>query len=285
MLGSYPNSNRRVEIEMMSIIAEETELITETTKAIYTMSEEEKMVLSKLRACQNIDMKIDSSRFIATPNGDENNEDSVSQFLQRGQVRTGTEWFPGAFIGSDTNALLDDKIVNLLIEYYTYTYPSNTFRPMLKLSGCRRDDIIVSPLGKTYRTLRLGEDVYGCSAAANNCYTMALLGSHDTVPKPARILSFLQHTINISGKISTHSLVLLEFFKEHNAREHFLADGNKPPFLNFTELWKRETYAARFVPVHNITGRFITGKYGLKTSLSGREDCLLVIPFTPKMFI
>lgn len=169
-----------------------------------------------------------------------------------------------------------------------------TFRAPLdiNINGQSATSTVISPYVSFFPKLKLGADIYGSlhqSRTEKNSYAMVLRAVTDEQTEkvwPGQIFAFFEHTQIIPSKGSkTHKLAIIRFFRSHPHRSHFIVDQPSPEFIWHTELWSKQMEDPVVVPVHKLVGRFVAGSYHYRHEDGRVENCLVVSPFTRKLYI
>lgn len=281
-LGSYENSKRNIEPELLNIV-------TENSVLNYLISNCDNDLL---RSSLDIIKPRKSAGSLAAL--DDFASDEYQNFLRLSHIEEdsafGTERFPGMLMNPCQVINLPNNILDHLVEFYNSLY-NDYFISISSITGST-NDIVVNPNIKQYGRLRIGSDIYGSVQAARHeksSYILARFvqddGTIDTYP--GQVQFFFEHTIyqNNSSQPLTHSLALVKWYKpvrDHRIRYHFQVD-NDIKSCNI-ELWTNEHFTMgrdSIIPIHNILGKFVKCNYNIgKIKLI---EHMAVIPLNKKI--
>ena len=284
-IGSYKNSNRNIEPELLKIMNENSFLQ-------YFLSNYDNDLYDNdlLHTFFDIIKPKKSAGSLAAL--DEFESDEYENFIRLSHIEddsaSGMEPFPGELMNPyhEMNLQKEMKeILDLLVEFYNNLYDGQIFISILSIRGSSNDNVVNSRI-KQYDRLRIGEDIYGFVQAARHeksSYILARFinddGTIDTYP--GQVQFFFEHTIYLDGNPTIHSLALVKWYKpvQDHIRYHCQVDDDIKS-CNI-ELWSNEFYKMRrdsIIPIHNILGKFIKYKFYART----KKEYMAVIPLNRK---
>lgn len=262
MLGSYKNSKRNIEPELLRIMIENSVLQ-------YLLSNCDEEIL-----CTSLDIikpKKSSGSLAAL---DDFEGDEYQNFIRLSRIEDesafGTEPFPGELMNPCHETNLPNNILDLLVEYYDNLY-NDYFISISSITDSSRNCNVVNSKIKQYGRLRIGADIYGSVQAARHeksSYILARFvqndGTIDTYP--GQVQFFFEHAIYLNNKSTTHSLALVKWYKPvqgHEIRYYCQVDADDIQSCNI-ELWSNDFYKMSrdsIIPIHSILGNFIKCKF------------------------
>lgn len=282
-IGSYNNSRRNIEPELLRIMNENSYLK-------YFLSNSNNEFLS---ASLNI---IKPKKSVGSLSAlDDFESDDYLNFIRLSRIEDesaiGTEPFPGELMSPCYETNLPKNILDLLVEYYDNLYDDN-FISISSVTASSRNFIVVNSKIKQYGRLRIGADIYGSIQAARHeksSYILARFVQNDGTIDiyPGQVQFFFEHAIYLNNNNSTtHSLALVRWYKlaqDHKIRYYCQVDEEDINSCNI-ELWSNEFYDMSrdsIIPIHNILGNFIKGKFHVgKKKL---KEYMAVVPLNRKL--
>src|SRR6185437_7808705 len=279
-LGSYENSKRNIEPELLNIV-------TENSVLNYLISNCDNDLL---RSSLDIIKPRKSAGSLAAL--DDFASDEYQNFLRLSHIEEdsafGTERFPGMFMNPCQEITLPNNILDHLVEFYNSLY-NDYFISISSITG-PTNDIVVNPNIKQYGRLRIGSDIYGSVQAARHeksSYILARFvqddGTIDTYP--GQVQFFFEHTV-YKPQVTVHSLALVRWYKpvrDHKTRYYCQVDEEDIKSCNI-ELWSNEFYDLSrdsIIPIHNILGKFIKCKF--YTGKKKQKEYMAVIALNKKI--
>ena len=270
ILGSLPNSNRKIEPELMRRLIFDSQV-----ESIISSSGVEMKGLELLGRRPSI-----GSLSVT----DEFSSDEMHRFWMNSQnilvlKVSGSENFPGEFLKpSFNNTLLSSEMLDLMVEYYLATYVLFGFRK--PFSEGSDDDIVIRIKMNQFGRCRIGSEVFGSSISirhAKSSYILAKFITKDGTVDcyPGQVQYYFTHTVDLPNGPSEHFLAYVRWYEpvaSPNVRYHFSAkDDDKTCNV---ELWNTEFYPIGrdcIIPVHHILGRFIPVNYQISTRRNAKE--------------
>jgi hypothetical protein len=270
ILGSLPNSNRKIEPELMRRLMFDSQV-----ESVISSSGVEMKGLELLGKRPSIGSLSVTDEF----SSDEMHRFWMnSQDIQASQV-SGSEDFPGEFLKpSFNNTILSSEMLDLMVEYYLATYELFGFRkPFSKGSD---DDIVIRVKMNQFGRCRIGSEVFGSSISirhAKSSYILAKFITNDGTVDcyPGQVQYYFTHTIDLPNGPAEHFLAYVRWYQpvaSPNVRYHFSANDDDKTCN--VELWNTEFYPISrdcIIPVHHILGRFVPVNYRISTRRNAKE--------------
>ena len=278
LIGSFHNSNRKIEIELFKIIQSYALLDDLTIQAeghlrICLQFIEQRKMIGSL----SINNEIDCREFL-----------SMSTDIEESSG-TGNEPFPGALLGpKNIRKMLSKELLALLTEYYNNAY-NYSFKSLSDRNIGISNFITVLPRITEYGRLKIGDEIFGSISAARQKRSAKIIakfilddGSTDIYPGIVQF--YFEHVVHLPNGLKKHVLAFVRWFKpvdNHKIRYYCQVDD-----IYNIKLWNQNFYNISrdcIIPVHNILGRFISGtiKVGKKTLI----EYMSVIPVNRKFHI
>jgi hypothetical protein len=278
ILGSLPNSRRKIEPEIMRFMVQSSQI----ERNIQTLPEDHQSIFQILENDKTDENEAFESEELQTFL-------NISKELTFGGV-TGAEMFPGEFLPpTKSNALLSDGLLDLLIGYYNRAYEHNFSRPRLDTSQLV-DYIAVTGQTTQYGRVRIGAELFGSTLSKRHIRSSYILArfinnDNDIDTYPGQVQFYFEHTIYLSDGPVKHCLAFVNWYKPvTTANTRFLvSDKNSDDFTNDPELWKKEFYNSSvdsIIPVHHILGRFVPANFRYK-----RTEYLAVLPLNRRFHL
>ncbi|CAB4400683.1 unnamed protein product [Rhizophagus irregularis] len=236
ILGSYNNSRRNIEPELLRIMNENSFLK-------YFLSNCDNDV-----QCSYMDI-IKSKKSVGSLSAhDEFESDNYLNFIGfsciKDESAIGTESFPEELMNPYHETILPDDILNLLVNFYKNLYDDH-FISISSMIG-PSNDIVLDMRNRHILAQFVQDD-----------------GTIDTYP--GQVQFFFEHTI-YKSQAAVHSLALVRWYKpvrDHKIRYYCQVDEEDIKSCNI-ELWSNEFYGMSrdsIIPIHNILGKFIKSKF------------------------
>ncbi len=281
-VGSYKNSKRNIEPEILRIMIENSFLQ-------YFLSNCNEEIL-----CTSLDIIKPKKSTGSLAVLDDFESDKYQNFIRLSRIEDesaiGTEPFPGELLNLCQETNLPSNILDLLVEYYDNLY-DDYFISISSVTASSSNCNVVNSRIKQYGRLRIGADIYGSVQAARHeksSYILARFVQNDgTVDTyPGQVQFFFEHAIYLNNKLTTHSLALVKWYKlvqDHEIRYYCQVDDNDIKSCNI-ELWSNEFYDMSrdsIIPIHNVLSKFIKSKFyvGRKKPI----EYMAVIPLNKKI--
>ncbi|GET64379.1 hypothetical protein GLOIN_2v1775288 [Rhizophagus irregularis DAOM 181602=DAOM 197198] len=221
ILGSLPNSNRKIESELMRRLMFDKQIENIISSGIEVKGLE---LLNSQRTIGSLSVT------------DEFSSDEMHRFwlnsqnIKDSQI-SGKEGFPGEFLKPVShNILLSSEMLNLMVEYYNVTYESFGFRRLL-VEGFDNDIIIRVKINQFGRC-RIGSEVFGSSLSlrhVKSSYVLAkfITDDEDVNTYPGQIQYYFTHIVDFPDGPVEHFLAYVHWYKHANStniRYYFSSD-------------------------------------------------------------
>ncbi|GES94182.1 uncharacterized protein LOC110233779 [Rhizophagus clarus] len=282
ILGSYNNSRRNIEPELLRIMSENTIL------QYFLSNCDNDHLFSSLEI---IEPRKSVGSLAAL---DDFASDEYQNFIRLSLIEEdsayGTECFPELLMKPRKETTLPNQILDLLVEFYNSLYNDYCFISIYSIIGSN-NGTVVNPRIIQYGRIRIGADIYGSVQAARHeksSYILARFVHYDGLIDvyPGQVQFYFEHTIHLNSSRSlTHSLALVKWYKlvqDHSTRYYCQVD-NDIKSCNM-ELWTNEFYDMRrdsIIPIHHIIGKFI--KCNFDTGTRKTKEYMAVIPLNKKI--
>ena len=265
-LGSLPNSNRKIEPELMRRLMLDSQIDNIIRSGVETKG------LELLDSRPSIGSLSINEQF---------SSDEIFRFWMNSRnikesIISGSERFPGEFLKpSSDNVLLSSEMLDLMVEYYMATYNDFEFRkPFGEGSEIA---ITIRVKMKQFGRCRIGSEIFGSTMSLRHVKSSYILAkfvtNDDTVDcYPGQVQYYFVHTVDFLNGLYEHFLAYVRWYQpavSSNIRYYF-RDGDT---CN-VELWNTEFYPERhdcIIPVHHILGRFVPVNYRISTRRNAKE--------------
>jgi len=278
-VGSYKNSKRNIEPELLRIMNENSFLN-------YFLSNCDSELLRNSLDIINPKKSVGSLSAL-----DNFSSDEYQNFMKFSLIKDvsafGTESFPGLLMKPCQEATLPKNILDLLTEFYNCLY-NDYFTSILSVTGPTKDVVVNSKI-KLFGRLRIGEDIYGSVKAARHeksSYILARFVQNDGTIDiyPGQVQFFFEHTVYYPQAL-IHSLALVTWYKpvQHKIKYYCQVDNDDINSCNI-ELWSNEFYGMSrdsIIPIHNILGKFIKCRFNIGKRKP--KEYMAVIPLNKKI--
>ncbi|EXX74048.1 hypothetical protein RirG_054720 [Rhizophagus irregularis DAOM 197198w] len=271
LLGSFPNSKRAIELELMRIITQNSRLNclisaqSDNQKLMEALSlVQNRLTTGSLAAYDGFDFA-ELYRFMRT-------------FHQNIDVTiTGCEEFPGEMITPKKQVSLPDTIYKLLIKYYNDTYNrdfvsiAEFVSNNLTSSNSENQPIVVSPNVSQFGRIRIATEIFGSALAPryqrSSYVTSKFIQDDESVDIfLGQVQFYFEHTVPLPTGAKTHRLAFIKWYMwvpREKTRFHCRIDNQDDKSCNI-ELWKdyfHELSRDCIIPIHNIYSRFLPCKF------------------------
>ncbi|GET57970.1 hypothetical protein GLOIN_2v1775288 [Rhizophagus irregularis DAOM 181602=DAOM 197198] len=258
ILGSLPNSNRKIEPELMRRLMNDNRI-----RDIITSSAQMKG-LELLENHPTVGSLSENDQFAS---------DEMERFwlnsknIQESTV-TGCEAFPGEMLRpTSENVVLSQSMLDLMIDYYI----------------------------ATYEICRIGSEVFGFELSFRHIKSSYVLAKFITTDGevdryPGQVQYYLKHEIDLPNGPTEHYLAFIRWYRPANTaniRYHFSIDDTEETETCNVELWKTDFFPESrdcIIPVHNILCRFVPTKYKISSNRNATEY-LAINPLNRKFHI
>lgn len=263
--GSFPNSKRQIEPELLRIVMQHWRLndlvsaqsdnikLTEALKLIQPWA-----TTGSLVADDNFEFgELCRFRKIYTQEID----DTI----------IGSEPFPGEMLTPcRSRVALPDDIYQILTDYYNNAYELSFVTISGSISAGSSDSIVVPNIVDQFGRVRIAAEVFGSVMSvrySKNALVLAKFIQNDgtTDLYPGQVQYYFEHTIKISGKTKTHWLAFIRWYKPApNRRTQFYTSIDENEKSSNIELWQNDFYELSrdcLIPIHYIYSRFVSSEF------------------------
>ncbi|GBC16128.2 hypothetical protein GLOIN_2v1776801 [Rhizophagus irregularis DAOM 181602=DAOM 197198] len=188
ILGSFPNSNRQIEPELLRIIMRNWRL-------------------DNLVSVQSNNVKLVEALKLIQPRSTSGKVD---------ETIVSSEPFPGEILTPCKNRVaLPDDIYQILTEYYNIAYDLQFVTIAESTSTSSRDAIVVPNMVDQFGRVRISAEVFGSAIAPRylknaNVLAKFIQNNETTDLFPGQVQYYFEHTVRISGELKTHRLVFVK---------------------------------------------------------------------------
>jgi hypothetical protein len=266
-LGSFPNSRRQIEPELLRILMQNWRLDDLLSAQPENMRLIEGLKLIRQRATTGSLASYDEYEF-----------SELVRFrhiynLKIEDTITGAEFLPGEMMPpKKVNVSLPDDIYTLLVEYYNEAYDSDFFR--IGEGGQSDNEIIVRPKINQFGRIRIGAELFGSANTPRYLRSSYILAkfiqeneeNEDSMEIfPGQVQFFFEHEVNLPNGRKTHLLAYVRWFlpaPNHQTRFYCRIDDDIKSCN--VEIWSTNFYDISrdcIIPVHDIFGRFIPASF------------------------
>ncbi|GET67105.1 uncharacterized protein LOC110233779 [Rhizophagus irregularis DAOM 181602=DAOM 197198] len=265
ILGSFPNSNRQIEPELLRIIMRNWRL----DNLVSVQSNNVKLV----EALKLIQPRSTSGSLAAYDNF---NYTELYQFRkvffqEVDETIVGSEPFPEEMLTPCKNRVaLPDDIYQILTEYYNIAYDLQFVTIAESTSTSSRDAIVVPNMVDQFGRVRISAEVFGSAMAPRylknaNVLAKFIQNNETTDLFPGQVQYYFEHTVRISGELKTHRLVFVKWYKPApNQKTRFYTSIDGDEKSSNIELWRNEFYEIErdcLIPIHYLYSRFVSGEF------------------------
>jgi hypothetical protein len=270
-IGSYPNSNRQIESELMKIVLKNT-------------------LVDYHLACKWSSGLLDESLNLLTP---KKVVGSLALTAEREELRHflsmrhdtstiskiyGTEAIPGQFLEpSYLRVVMPSELRGFLCEWYTILYEKD------------QEDILgyMDLQINQYARLQIGAEIFGSMISGrheNNATILAKwkASNDDSVDVyPGEVQYYFEHTLRLPSGSKTHLLAYVKWYRNAPSSDIRFKHRFMEPEISNTELWKAEYYEEgcdSITAVHRILCRAVKSK----NIRVGKQTYLSVVPLNRK---
>ncbi|GET52341.1 hypothetical protein RIR_jg16610.t5 [Rhizophagus irregularis DAOM 181602=DAOM 197198] len=281
ILGSYKNSKRNIEPELLKIMVESSFLNYYLTNCDSNILNTTLDIIKPRKSAGSLTALDDFT------------SDEYQNFLRLSLIENesayGTERFPGLLIKPRQETFLPNRVLDLLVEFYNSLYEEH-FVPIYSITGPNNDIVVISKIIQ-YGRIRIGADIFGSIQAARHeksSYILARFEQEDGTIDTylGQVQFYFEHTIYLKNSSSlTHSLALVKWYRpaqDHRTR-YFCQVDDDIKSCNI-ELWTNGFYDMSrdsIIPVHHILGKFIKCDFNIGTRKI--KEYMAVIPLNKKI--
>ncbi|GET53790.1 hypothetical protein GLOIN_2v1775288 [Rhizophagus irregularis DAOM 181602=DAOM 197198] len=249
MLGSFPNSRRKIEPEIMRRLMFDNQISNIINSGVKS---------------KGLDLISNRPSVGSLSEADQFSADEMRRFWLTSRnihesTTTGKEAFPGEMLRPVFNDIvMSSDMLDLIVEYYMASYKTMEFRKPFGEGA--EDSIIVQIKMNQFGRCRISSEIFGSLISSRHVKSSFILAkfmtkSGDIDCYPGQVQYFFTHAVN-------------------------LPDGVRDDEICNVELWGTEFYPESrdcIIPVHHILGRFIPTKY----RISGRRSSNVYLAVNP----
>jgi hypothetical protein len=272
-LGSFPNSRRQIEPELLRIIMQNWRLDNILSYQLNNDKLSEGIELLKPRST--------TGTLAAYDELDHNELFRFRQIFCQEVDNTinGSEAFPGEMLTPRKNCVsLPDDIYQILIEYYTNAYDSK-FITIAESASASPSDFIVTNMVNQFGRVRISTEIFGSVMAPRfikNAHVLAkFIQNNETSDLfPGQVQYYIEHTTKTPNGLKTHRLALIRWYKPAPNRQiRFYTSIDTEEKSSNIELWRNDFYDLSrdcLIPIHYIYSRFVSSEFviGKKKSIT-----------------
>ncbi|GET58964.1 hypothetical protein GLOIN_2v1786477 [Rhizophagus irregularis DAOM 181602=DAOM 197198] len=284
ILGSLPNSNRKIEPELMRRLMNDNRIRDIITSSVQMKG------LELLENHPTVGSLSENDQFAS---------DEMERFwlnsknIQESTV-TGCEAFPGEMLRpTSENVVLSQLMLDLMIDYYIATYEMYNFRK--PSDAIEQDAITIRVKMDKFGRCRIGSEVFGSALSFRHIKSSYVLAKFITTDGevdryPGQVQYYFKHEIDLPNGPTEHYLAFIRWYRPANTaniRYHFSIDDTEETETCNVELWKTDFFPESrdcIIPVHNILCRFVPAKYKISSNRNATEY-LVINPLNRKFHI
>lgn len=263
-IGSFPNSQRQIEPELLRIIMQHWRLDGLVSSESNNIKLVEALKLIQPRAASGSLADYDNFEFSEL-------WQFRKIFLQEiDDTIVGNEPFPGEMLTPRRNRVaLPDNIYQILIDYYNVAYDLQ-FVTIAESVSASSDSIVVPNMVDQFGRVRISSEIFGSAMAPRylknaNVLAKFIQDNETTDLFPGQVQYYFEHTMRISGELKTHRLAFIKWYElapDPKTRFYTNIDGNEKS--SSIELWQNKFYNIKrdcLIPIHYIYSRFVSSKF------------------------
>ncbi|CAG8570595.1 12994_t:CDS:10 [Ambispora leptoticha] len=272
-LGLFSNSNRNMELEVLENFNHQVYIQQIKAKAYHYLPQDFLSSLD-LIAQMNIEKTGTLGHYNFTVQEALDFRAMSGGLINR--IVTGSEQFPGHFIGPFHEITLSTKIIEFLVHYYSNIYPNYSFHNENQTPKSNYS-ILVSSTARRATALKLGDEIYSSfysrSDLNSNIFARWQLDDGKRINWPGVIKFFFEHRISLPSSTTptSHYLAIIDWYKRDLQKQSYFyvksrdsisknilstnADGSY-----HAELWEDRFVERGFetiLPIQRIIGRFV----------------------------
>jgi hypothetical protein len=267
-LGSFPNSHRQIEPELLRIIMQNWRIDNLISTQLDNFRLSEGLKLLKPRH---------TTGTLASYNELDFNE--LFRFRQVfcqeiDDTINGSEPFPGGMLEPKKNRVpLPDDVYEILTDYYNNAYNLQFITIAESISTSPIDSIVVPNIVDQFARVRIVAEIFGSAMSPRYLKNASILakfvqgnqGNETTDLYPGQVQYYFEHTIRISGISKTHRLAFVRWYKPApNRHTRFYTSIDEDEKSSNIELWQTDFYDLGrdcLIPIHYIYSRFISSDF------------------------
>ncbi len=264
-IGSFPNSNRQIEPELLRIIMQHWRL----GDLLSSQSNNTKLVkaLKLIKPRETSGSLADYDNF----NFAELYQFRKIFFQEVDDTIVGNEPFPGEMLTPCKNRVaLPDNIYQILTDYYNNAYDFQFVTIAESISTSSRDSIVVPNMVDQFGRVQISAEVFGSAMASRylknaNVLAKFIQNNETTDLFPGQVQYYFKHTVRISGELKTHRLAFIKWYKPApNQKTRFYTSIDDNEKSSNIELWQNDFYDIErdcLIPIHYLYSRFVSSKF------------------------
>lgn len=270
-IGSFPNSKRQIEPELMRIIMQNWRLDDLISAQSDNTKLMEALCLVQPRSTTGTLAAYDGFDFAELYRFRQIFHHSIDATI------TGSEEFPGEMLTPKNNRVsVPDAIYELLVKYYNDTYDWD-FVSIAELASNvnSQQSIVVLPNVYQFGRIRIATEIFGSTFApryqrSSNILAKFINDDETTDIYPGQVQFYFEHTIQLPTGTTTHRLAFVKWYlyAPNQQTRFFCRIGNEDDKSCNIELWKNDFYDLSrdaIMPIHNIYSRFLPSKFTVGT--------------------
>jgi hypothetical protein len=265
-IGSFPNSKRQIEPELLGIIMQNCQLNNLILDEQDNTKLTEALHLVQSRATAGSLAAYDKFEFA-----------ELYRFMQiyrqeTDTTITGSEPFPGEILGKIDRISLPDSIYELLISYYNNTYNEWDFVSIAEMSNdLSSNSVLVLPFANQFFRIRIATETFGSVNSpryqrSSNILAKFMHDDDSVDTYPGQVQFYFEHTIALPIGNKTHQLAFVKWylFAPDSQTRFYCKINNQDYDSSNIELWKYDFFELSrdaIMPIHNIYSRFVSSKF------------------------
>jgi len=270
LTGSFPNSHRQIEPELLRIIMQHWRLDDLVSAQSNNNRLVEALKLIKPRATSGSLAAYDNFEFSEL-------YQYRKIFVQEvDDTIVGNEPFPGEMLTPRRiRVALPDNIYQILTDYYSNAYDLQFTTIADLISSSSRDSIVVPNMIDQFGRVRIATEIFRSAMSSrylkNACILAKFIqgnqGNETTDLFPGQVQYYFEHTIKISGEFKTHRLAFVRWYKPApNRHIRFYTSIDENEKSSNIELWQSDFYDLGrdcIIPIHYIYSRFVSSEFAI----------------------
>src|SRR5215211_5876943 len=242
-IGSFPNSHRQIEPELLRIIMQHWRLDDLVSVQSNNIKLVEALKLIQPRATSGTLAAYDNFEFA------ELCRFRKIFFQEVDDTIIGNEPFPGEMLTPNKNRVaLPDNIYQILTDYFNDAYELQFVTIAESISTSLRDSIIVPNMVDQFGRIRIAAEIFGSTMSSRylkNAFILAKFIQEDGTTDlfPGQVQYYFEHTIRILGESKTHRLAFVRWYKPApNWHTRFYTSIDENEKSSNIELWQNDFY-------------------------------------------
>lgn len=267
LIGSFPNSQRQIEPELLRIIMQHWRLDDIVSAQSDNIKLAEALELIRPRKTSGSLAADDNFEFA------ELCRFRKIFFLDVDDTIVGNEPFPGEMLTPCRNRVaLPDDIYQILTKYYNNAYGLQFITIAEAISTSSGDSIVVPNMVNQFGRVRIAAEVFGSTMSPRylkNAFILAKFIQKDGTTDifPGQVQYYFEHTIRILGESKTHRIAFVRWYKHViNRRKRFHTSIDENEESSNIELWQDNFFDLDrdcLIPIHYIYSRFVSSEFAV----------------------